>query len=57
MGCSIETYRLRIGINNLTNKKLTSYKQNKTNKNNNIEATHRTVIIMISILFLNTTIH
>ena len=50
MGCSIETYRLRIGINNLKNTKLTSHKQNNTNKNNKIEATHKKVIIMILIL-------
>ena len=50
MGCSIETYRLRIGINNLKNTKHASYKQNKTNKNNKREATHKKVIIMILIL-------
>ena len=47
MGCSIETYRLRIGINNLKTKKLTSYKQHNTNKNNNKKETHRTVLIII----------
>ena len=50
MGCSIETYRLRIGINNLKTKKLTSYKKHNTNKNNNKKETHRTVLIIILIL-------
>jgi len=49
MGCSLETYRLRIGINNLKTKQPTSYKKYKTIKNNYKE-TNRTVVIIILIL-------
>ena len=52
MGCSIETYRLRIGINNLKKTKHTSHKQNKSNENNKKESTHKQAIIMILILIL-----
>ena len=52
MGCSIETYRLRIGINNLKKTKHTSHNQNKSNENNKKESTHKQAMIMILILIL-----
>ena len=54
MGCSIETYRLRIGIHNLKKTRHTSHKQNKTNDNNKKETTHKQATIMILLLILTT---
>ena len=54
MGCSIETYRLRIGIHNLKKTRNTSYKQNKTNDNNNKETKYKQAILMILLLTLTT---
>ena len=50
MGCSLETYRLRIGINNLKTKQPTSYKKCNTNNNKYKKETNGTVIIIILIL-------
>ena len=54
MGCSIETYRLRIGIHNLKKTRNTSYKQNKTNDNNSKETMYKQAIIMMLLLTLTT---
>ena len=54
MACSIETYRLRIGIHNIKNKRKTIYKQNKTNANNNKETKYKQAILIMLLLTLTT---
>ena len=54
MACSIETYRLRIGIHNIKIRSRTSYKQNKTNAHNNIGTKYKQVILIMILLTLTT---
>ena len=54
MACSIETYRLRIGINNIKIRSMTSYKQNKTNANINIGTKYKQAILITILLTLTT---
>merc|ERR1712240_896013 len=54
MACSIETYRLRIGMHNIRTNSKTSYKPNKTNNKNNVETKHKQAILMILLITLTT---
>ena len=52
MGCSLETYRLRIGIHNLKSKQPKRYKKYKTDNNNHKKGKNRTVVIILILLTL-----
>ena len=54
MACSIETYRLRIGMHNIRTNSKTSYKPNKTNNKNNVGTKHKQAILMILLITLTT---
>ena len=54
MACSIETYRLRIGIHNMKTSSNSSYKQNKTNENNNKDTKYKQAILLMLLLTLTT---
>merc|ERR1712240_873999 len=52
MGCSLETYRLRIGIHNLKSKQPKRYKKYKTDNNNNNKGKNKILIIILILLRL-----